>query len=119
MLIEKNRDDKMTEENEEYEEVISSYYEGRGVSSIISMKVDTKKVDRVAEELSNSDNVEDVFLVTGDFDLILKARFRDYDHMKSFLLDKASELEGIEEFKSMMIITTYKERFNIIDAEKD
>ncbi len=109
----------MSEEkvNEEYEEVISSYYEGRGVSSIISIKVDTKEVDHVAETLSESDNIEDVFLVTGDVDLILKARFKDYDHMKNFLLEKSSSLDGIEDIKSMMVITTYKERFNIIDAE--
>ncbi len=109
----------MSEEktNEEYEEVISSYYEGRGVSSIISIKVDTKQVDVVAEKLSESDNIEDVFLVTGDVDLVIKARFKDYDHMKNFLLEKTSTLSGIEDVKSMMIITTYKERFNIIDAE--
>ncbi|MFO8109296.1 MAG: Lrp/AsnC ligand binding domain-containing protein [Thermoplasmata archaeon] len=103
--------------NEEYEKVLSSYYEGRGVSSIISIKVDTKQVDVVAEKLSESNNIEDVFLVTGDVDLVIKARFKDYDHMKKFLLEKTSSLTGIEDVKSMMVITTYKERFNIIDAE--
>ncbi len=109
----------MSEEkvNEEYERVVSSYYEGRGVSSIISIKVDTKQVDHVAEQLSESDNIEDVFLVTGDVDLIVKARFRDYDHMKRYLLEKTTSLPGIEDVKSMMVITTYKERFNKIDAE--
>ncbi len=109
----------MSEEktNDEYEEVISSYYEGRGVSSIISIKVDTKEVDVVAEKLSESNNIEDVFLVTGDVDLVIKARFKDYDHMKKFILDKTASLSGIEDIKSMMVITTYKERFNIIDAE--
>lgn len=109
----------MSEEkvNEEYEKVVSSYYEGRGVSSIISIKVDTKQVDHVAEQLSESDNIEDVFLVTGDVDLIVKARFRDYDHMKRYLLEKTTSLTGIEDVKSMMVITTYKERFNKIDAE--
>ncbi len=107
----------MAEENKEYEEAISNYYEGRGVSSIVSIKVDTKNADDIAEKLSEFENVEDLFLVTGDVDLILKARFSDYSHMKSFLVNELSNLEGIDNVKSMMIITTYKERFEIIQAE--
>lgn len=103
--------------NDEYEEAISNFYEGKGVSSIISCKVDAKKADDVAEKLSKYDNLEDVFLVTGDVDLILKARFRDYDHMKNFLLNDVSTLDGVQDLQSMMIITTYKERFEIIEAE--
>ncbi len=107
----------MEKNNEEYEEVISNYYKGRGVSLIISLKVDTKLIDKVAEKLAEYDNIEDLFLVTGDVDLILKARFRDYDHMKDFLIRKASNFPGIEDVKSMMIVTTYKERGVVIDYD--
>ncbi len=103
--------------NKEYEEVISSYYEGRGVSSIIAVKVNTKEIDEVAEKLSQHDNIEDVYLVTGDFDLFVKARFKDYDNMKNFIIKKASNLPGIDDVKSMMIVTTYKERGNKIEFE--
>ena len=105
-------------DNNEYEEAISSYYEGRGVSSIISLKVDTMEADTIAEKLSTFDNIEDVFLVTGDVDIIVKARFRDYDHMKQFLLEKVSQLEGVENLHSQMIITTYKERNQVIAVEE-
>jgi len=108
---------KMNENNEDYEEVISSYYEGRGVSSMISLKVDTMEADTIAEKLSSFDNIEDVFLVTGDVDIIVKARFKDYDHMKKFLLKKVSKLKGVENVQSQMIITTYKERNHIIEME--
>ncbi len=107
----------MNENNEDYEEVISSYYEGRGVSSMISLKVDTMEADTIAEKLSSFDNIEDVFLVTGDVDIIVKARFKDYDHMKKFLLKKVSKLKGVENVQSQMIITTYKERNHIIEME--
>ncbi len=109
----------INENNEDYEEVISSYYEGRGVSSMISLKVDTLEADTIAEKLSRFDNIEDVFLVTGDVDIIVKARLKDYDHMKKFLLKKISELKGVEGLQSQMIITTYKERNQIIAMESD
>ncbi len=105
------------EKNKEYEEVMSSYYEGRGVSSIIAVKVDTKQIDDVADRLCEHQNIEDVYLVTGDYDLFVKARFKDYDNMKHFIIKEASNLQGIEDVKSMMIVTTYKERGNKIEYE--
>ncbi|MFW6196368.1 MAG: Lrp/AsnC family transcriptional regulator [Thermoplasmatota archaeon] len=107
------------ENEEEYEDVISSYYEGRGVSSIISFKVDTKKSDKIANKLAKYNNVEDISLVTGDVDLVVKARFKNYDHMKTFLTDEASHLEGVDDLTSMMIVTTYKENGKIIEASLD
>ncbi|MFW5927894.1 MAG: Lrp/AsnC family transcriptional regulator [Thermoplasmatota archaeon] len=104
------------ENPEEYEDVISSYYEGRGVSSIISFKVDTKKSDNIAEKLSEYQNIEDISLVTGDVDLVVKARFKNYDHMKNFLTDEASHLDGVQDLTSMMIVTTYKENGKLIEA---
>ncbi|MEF8873827.1 MAG: Lrp/AsnC ligand binding domain-containing protein [Candidatus Thermoplasmatota archaeon] len=104
-------------ENKEYEEIISNYYEGRGVSSLISLEIDPQRSDKVAKRLADSHNVEDVLLVTGDVDMIVKARFKNYDHMKSFLTEEASSLEGVEDVSSMMIITTYKERGKLIEVE--
>lgn len=106
------------EENEEYEDALSKYYEGRGVSSIIMLNVDTTKANAVAKELAEYNNLEDVFLVTGDVDMMVKARFTDYDQMKSFLLDKVSNLDGVNDIESMMIITTYKERNKKIELGK-
>ena len=104
------------ENPEEYEDVISSYYEGRGVSSIISFKVDTKKSDEIAQKLADYQNIEDISLVTGDVDLVVKARFKNYDHMKTFLTDEASHLDGVQDLTSMMIVTTYKENGKLIEA---
>ncbi len=107
------------ENEEEYEDVISSYYEGRGVSSIISFEIDTQDTDKIANEISSYKHVEDVLLVTGDVDLIVKARFKDFDHKKEFLTQDISDIEGIENHRSMMIVTTYKERGKLIEAEEE
>ncbi len=106
-------------ENKDYEEVISTYYEGRGVSSLISLEIDPQESDSVAKELADYHNVEDVLLVTGDVDMIVKARFKNYDHMKSFLTEEASSLKGVENVSSMMIVTTYKERGKMIEVDEE
>jgi len=103
---------------DEYEEVLSNYYEDRGVSSLITIDIDTKKSDKIASEISKFKNVEDVLLVTGDVDFVIKARFQNYDHMKEFLTSQVSNLEGVENVTSLMIVTTYKERGEFIEAEE-
>jgi len=106
------------EKKEEYEEVLSNYYEDRGVSSLITIDIDTKKSDKIANEISKFKNVEDVLLVTGDVDFVIKARFKNYDHMKEFLTEKVSNLDGVEDVTSLMIVTAYKERGEFIEAEE-
>ncbi|MBS3781447.1 MAG: Lrp/AsnC ligand binding domain-containing protein [Candidatus Thermoplasmatota archaeon] len=107
-----------TDNQDDYEEVLSNYYEDRGVSSLITIDIDTKKSDKIANEISKFKNVEDILLVTGDVDFVIKARFKNYDHMKGFLTEKISNLEGVKDVTSLMIVTAYKERGEFIEAEE-
>ena len=68
----------------DYERVISTYYGEDPVTAIINLKVDTKEVDRLATQVSDFACVEDVFLVTGETDIVVKAQFRDYRNLKDF-----------------------------------
>lgn len=95
--------------NKEMEEVITSYYANEQVAAIISLKVDAKEADRIAGEISNFDAIEDLFLVTGDTDIIAKARFSDYRGVKDFVLKSLASIPGIKDTKTLMVVTTYKE----------
>jgi len=98
------------QEKTEYDSVISDYFGDEQVSAIITMKVDTKEVDSIAEKVSGYNVVEDAFLVTGDTDIILKAKFQVYDQLKRFLVEKLGSIDGIKEIKTLMVVTTFKER---------
>ncbi|MFP4169546.1 MAG: Lrp/AsnC family transcriptional regulator [Methanomassiliicoccales archaeon] len=101
----------MGEENQtEYDSVMSTYFGDEQVSAVVSLKVDTKEVDRIAEKLAGFDVVEDVFLVTGDTDVILKVKFRRYDQMKSFLISQVSNIQGVKDIKTLMVVTVFKEK---------
>lgn len=95
---------------QELEEVMTSYYDGEGVAAIISLKVDTKSADRIAAEIARFDAIVDLFLVTGDTDVVAKARFPDYKELKEFVVSKLAPIEGIKDTKTLMVVTTYKER---------
>ncbi|MFQ6129065.1 MAG: Lrp/AsnC family transcriptional regulator [Thermoplasmata archaeon] len=91
------------------DEYISSYYGEDQVAAVITIKVDTKEADKVAMQISKFDIIEDVFLVTGDTDIIAKAKFRNYKGLKDFVVDSLAPIKGIKETKTLMVVTTYKE----------
>jgi DNA-binding Lrp family transcriptional regulator len=79
------------------------------ITAIINLKVDTKDADIIAERVSEFDLVEDVFLVTGDTDIVIKTKFNGYHDLKSFLVDDLSSIDGIRDTKTLMVVTTFKE----------
>lgn len=100
----------MTEElTAEYDKIISTYYKEEKIRTIISLKVETKSADAIAEKIAEFKNVDEVFIVTGDADIILKASFGNYKEMKEFILNSLGTVEGVKESKTMMIVASYKE----------
>ncbi|MFW5946550.1 MAG: Lrp/AsnC family transcriptional regulator [Candidatus Natronoplasma sp.] len=101
----------MSAEKKSFEEIRK-----KAVRSLISLRIDTEKADQVGKKLSQFDFVEDVLLLTGNVDMMVKAHFDDYDHMKRFLTFELSDIEGVEDPTSMMIVSSYKERDQFLKA---
>jgi DNA-binding Lrp family transcriptional regulator len=95
--------------SQDIEKVMSSFYGEDQVAAIITLKVDTKEADRIAGEIAKFDVIEDLFLVTGDTDIIAKARFKDYRGLKDFVINSLAPIPGIKDTKTLMVVTTYKE----------
>ena len=106
------------EKDQGYEKVISEYYGEDQVVSLIMLKIDTKQAEAIARQVSEYGIVEDLFMVTGEVDLILKARFENYMAMKTFVLDKLAPINGIKDTKTMMVVTAFKENGNKVVNEK-
>lgn len=97
-------------EKSEYENVISTYYGDDQVTALITLKIDTKDAEAVAERISEYEVVEDVFLVTGDTDVLAKVRFQNYNQLKRFLVEKVANVQGVKDIKTLMVVMTFKER---------
>jgi DNA-binding Lrp family transcriptional regulator len=93
----------------EYDDVMQDYYGDEAVTALINLKVDTKDVDLIAARISKLKEVIDVFLVTGETDIIVKTRFRSYGRLKRFLLDNVSIIPGVKETHTVMVVTVFKE----------
>ncbi len=108
-----------TDITSEYEKDISQYYGDDNVTAIITLRVDTKEVDtkevdRVARHISENPAVKDLFLVTGDTDLVLKATFRNYQEFKAFVVGTVGEIKGVIDTSTGMVVTKYKENRELV-----
>jgi len=103
----------------EKDDVMSKYYDDNIVTALISFKSDIKKIDDFSKNLSNFKNVEDIFIVTGDTDIIIKAKFESYKELKEFVINDVSKLDGYKDSQTMMVVTTYKERGVVLEGGKN
>ena len=90
--------------------ILSSFHGDEEVTAIITLKVETKDADNVCEDVSLLRQAVDVFLVTGDADIVLKAKFRDYLQLKKFLVEELSAIKGVKDTKTLMVMATFKEK---------
>ncbi|WP_019178337.1 Lrp/AsnC family transcriptional regulator [Methanomassiliicoccus luminyensis] len=96
-------------EKSDYDKVMSSYFGDEQVTAMISLKVETKEADVIAEAIAENDAVDYVYLVTGDTDIVAMAKFQTYGQLKRFLMETVTSIPGIKETKTSMVVTTFKE----------
>ena len=99
----------MVAPNRDIDDALSMLYGADSVAAIITLKVDTKEADRIAVQVAKFDAVQDVFLVTGDTDIVAKARFANYKGLKEFVMKSLAPIMGVKDTKTLMVVTTYKE----------
>lgn len=90
--------------------LLANYYGDEGVTALITLRVDTQNVETLASEISKYEDVEDLFLVTGDIDIIAKAHFKSYETCNEFVLNTIRQMQGVKDTKTLMAVTAYKER---------
>ena len=104
------------DQNEEYEQVLSSYYSGaESVRALMALKVDTKMADEIAIKVAEIPAVEDVYMVTGDVDIIMRCDFDTYNALRNFIVSDLGAIKGIKDTRTMMIVTTFKENGKVTE----
>jgi DNA-binding Lrp family transcriptional regulator len=94
---------------------------GRGATAFILASVaytDPRRSDiisqrEVAEKVSRFPEVQEVHIISGDWDLLIKVRVEDVDMVGSFVVDKLRTVEGIEKTLTCMVFNTLKEETSI------
>ena len=63
----------------------------------------------VAEEISRFPEVQEVHIITGDWDLLIKLRAENVDAVGKFVVDKLRLIKGLEKTLTCMVFETAKE----------
>ena len=73
----------------------------------------------VAEEISKCPEVQEVYIITGDWDLLVKLRAESVDAVGKFVVDKLRLVEGLEKTLTCMVFETIKETTAINLPQKE
>ena len=63
----------------------------------------------VAEEIARFPEVQEVHIITGDWDLLVKLRAENVDAVGKFVVDKLRLIKGLEKTLTCMVFETIKE----------
>ena len=63
----------------------------------------------VAEEIARFPEVQEVHIITGDWDLLVKLRAENVDAIGKFVVDKLRRIKGLDKTLTCMVFETVKE----------
>jgi len=100
-----------------YHAVVAAEKLGMGTSAFILASVSYRsKIDgalvsqrTVAEEIAKFGEVQEVHIITGDWDLLVKLRAASVDSIGKFVVDKLRLISGLEKTLTCMVFETIKE----------
>lgn len=77
------------------------------VTAIILMKVQRDRINGVAEELVEMEEISEVYSVSGTYDLVAVIRVRNNDGLARLVTQKMIDIEGILDTQSMLAFKAY------------
>lgn len=92
------------------------------VSAIIEVKVTPQRgqgFDKMAERIYNYPEVNDVYLISGGFDLLITLEEKSLKDIAAFVSDKLAPLESILSTSTHFILKKYKNHGTIYDKNRN
>ena len=67
--------------------------------------------DYITSKFLNTKNVKEVFGVTGEYDVLVKLKFKDVEEFNGFLINFRKEMKSIQSTLTMIATASIKEEF--------
>ncbi len=92
---------------------------GWGISAIVGMRVDQGQETETLKQLQELDNVREIHLTTGQWDVILRVYATDADALRKLMFTDIAEIDGFDRTQTMVILgTEYEnEQLPVPDAD--
>ena len=79
------------------------------ITSIIIIQTESEKHKDVEKELSNLDEVSEVYSISGEYDILIKVWAHSLDELNSIINSKIRSVDGIEDLTEMIVMERVKE----------
>ncbi len=104
-----------------YRAIVAPEKLGAGTSAFVLASVSYRSMSdgapvsqrTVAEEIAKFREVQEVHIITGDWDLLIKLRAEGVDAVGKFVVDKLRLINGLEKTLTCMVFETVKETTSI------
>ncbi len=77
------------------------------VTALVALKVDRKKVNDIAAQLSGMKGITEVYSVSGRYDLIAMVRTKDNESLSDIVTGAMLKVDGITDSETMLAFRTY------------
>jgi len=84
---------------------------GGSLMAVIAIRVDVAEIDRIAEAVASFDEVVYLVVLSGGYDLLAEARFRDHAHLLEFLSKHLRAIEGVRDSETFVNLKIVKETY--------
>jgi len=65
------------------------------------------KQETVAKKIKGLPEVEEVHIVTGDTDILVRVRVKDIDELNKFVIDKLRSIDGVDKTQTMVVLLSF------------
>jgi Lrp/AsnC family transcriptional regulator, regulator for asnA, asnC and gidA len=79
------------------------------ITSIIIIQSESEKHKDVEKELSNLDEVSEVYSISGEYDILIKVWAHSLDELNNIINSKIRSVDGIEDLTEMIVMERVKE----------
>lgn len=92
-----------------YTAVLEKEKLGFGAAAILMLNVNSEKgVENIAKQLATIPDIEDVYEVGGEPDLIATVWAPSLEQLREFINEKVSKIDGVEDVTPVMLLRIYK-----------
>ena len=79
------------------------------ITAIIIIQSESEKHKDVEKQLSNLDEVSEVYSISGEYDILIKVWAHTLDDLNQFINSKIRSVDGIEDLTEMIVMERVKE----------
>jgi DNA-binding Lrp family transcriptional regulator len=76
--------------------------------AFVNIFVESQLMDEVVEAVSKLDNVEELYEVTGEFDIVVLVSASDIEEFRDILKNKIMKIQGVKSTVTSIVLQAYK-----------